>query len=61
MILQEFRYNLITWKLAEPLYSNSCATISVQNDLAGRSLVGVQVEMDYLQVNSCVNDIVQIL
>ena len=61
MILLEFRYNLITWKLAEPLCSNSCATISVQNDHAGRSLVGVQVEMDHLQVNSCVNDIVQVL
>ena len=31
------------------------------NDLAGRSLVGVQVEVDHLQVNTCVNDMFQVL
>ena len=36
--------------------NNFCA-----NDLAGRSLVGVQVEVDHLQVNSCINDIFQVL
>ena len=33
LILQEFRYNLITWKLAELLCSNSCVTPSVQMTL----------------------------
>ena len=31
--LQEFRYNLITWKLPELLWSNSSVTISVQMTL----------------------------
>ena len=33
LILQEFRHNLITWKLAELLCSNSCVIISAQMNL----------------------------